>query len=250
MRRLPVWALGGGLLLLLPQAASATLENVGPSALFAQTATVTFADVPAAYLNVPEPDFAFQFGSGPYAGSYMVFGSAFVGQTLVSSGMPVTQVTVAEPSAPGQPLALEYSANDYVEVTDDGASPTNPVLAGGPLTFRAPVSILLTEPTSAIVLTAGYLDSLGTLTIDAYDASGNEIGAVTNTAMGFETFGLLDPNGVAISGLTIQSSDPAGFEINDVYLATSVPEPATLATLVLSLVGLSVARRMVRLRAS
>jgi hypothetical protein len=232
--------MGGGLLLTLPEGASATLENVSPSALFAQTPVVTFAGVPlAGYADVP-----FEFGSGPYTGSFMVFGSAFVGQTLLFSGAaPFSQVNIGEASAPGQSLQLEAGLDDYVEVTDDAASPTNPVLAGGPVTFREPVSILLTEPTSAIALTVGYLDSLDTLTIDAYDASGNEIGAVTNTATGFETFGLLDPNGVAISGLTIQSTDPAGFDINDIYLATNMPEPATLATLVLGLIGLSVARR-------
>lgn len=240
MRRLLVWAMGGGLLLMLPQAASATLENVSPSVLFAQTPTVTFGGVPpGGYADLP-----FEFTSGPYAGSFMIFGSEFAGQTLLFSGAaPFSQVNIVEPSAPGQPLALEYTLSDYVEVTDDAASPANPVLAGGPVTFREPISILLTEPTSAIVLTAGYLDSPGTLTIDAYDASGSEIGAVTNTATGFETFGLLDPNGVAISGLTIQSTDPAGFDINDIYLATNMPEPATLATLVLGLIGLSVARR-------
>ena len=243
MRRLLVWAVGGGLLLMLPQAASATLEDVGPSGLFAQTPTVTFGGVQqGGYAYLP-----FQFGSGPYAGALIEFSSVFVGQTLLFSGAaPFSQLNVAEPSAPGQPLQLGYSTglySDYIEVTDDAASPTNPVLAGGPVTFREPVSILLTQPTSAIVLTAGYFDSLGTLTIDAYDANGNEIGAVTNTATGFETFGLLDPSGADISGLTIQSSDPAGFDINDIYLATSVPEPATLATLVLGLVVLSVARR-------
>jgi hypothetical protein len=226
----------GGWVLMLPSAASATLEDVGESALFAQTPTVTFGLVPiGAYADVP-----FQFGSGVYAGDYMVFGSYFDGQTLVSS---VAQVNVAEPSAPGQPLQLFYTANDYVQVTNDAASPDNPVLTGGPFTFREPVSILLTQPTSAIGLAAGFLDTAGTLTIDAYDAAGNEIGSVTNTGTGFETFGLLDPNGAEISGLTIQSDDAAGFGINDVFLASAIPEPAAWATLAVGLLGLTIARR-------
>jgi hypothetical protein len=100
MRRLLVWAMGGGLLLMLPQAASATLEDVSPSGLFAQTPAVTFAGVsPGGYADLP-----FQFKSGPYAGSFRVFGSAFVGQTLLFSGAaPFSQVNIGEPSAPGHP---------------------------------------------------------------------------------------------------------------------------------------------------
>lgn len=240
MRRLLASAMGGGLSLLVPQVASAALDTVSQSAIFAETPMVPFGLVPTG----PYADVPFQFASGPYAGAYIVFGSMFVGQTLVLSGAaPFSQANIAEPSAPGQPLQLEYSLDNYVEVTNDGASPTNPVLAGGPVTFREPVSILLTKPTSAIGLTVGFLDTVGTLTIDAYDAGGNEIGSATNTATGFQALGLLDPDGAQISGLTIQSTDPAGFSINDVFLASAVPEPATWAMLAFGFAGLAGARR-------
>jgi hypothetical protein len=241
MGRIRASLVGVGLLLLLPRAASATLENVGESALFALTPTVTFAAVrTGAYADVP-----FQFGSGVYAGAYIVFGSTFQGQTLVLTDSN-SQANVAEPSAPGQTLGLDFSAYNYVEVTNDAASPSNPVLAGGPSTFREPVSILLTKPTAAIGLTAGYLDTTGTLTIDAYNAAGTEIGSVTNTGTGFETFGLLDPDGALISGLTIQSTDPAGFGINDIYLATAIPEPSAWVALAVGGAGLAAARRRAR----
>lgn len=239
MRRVELVALCGSWLLVLPGAASAGLLNVGASGLAPVTAMVPIGAVPqGAYAAVP-----FAISSGPAAGSEIVFGSYFQGQAPTLAG---GFVTVPQPSAPGQPLLLLYDINNYIQVTSDAVSPVTPVFAGGPITFRQPISIEITQPISAIGLTAGFLDTPDTLTIDAYTAAGVEIGSVTNTDTGFQVFGLLDPNGAEISGLTIQSSDPAGFEIHDIYLATAaVPEPETWMLMSVGLAGLLATRRRV-----
>ncbi len=238
MSRVVLAALCGSGLLVIPGAASAGLVDVGAAGLAPETPMVPIGAVPqGAYGAVP-----FTISSGPAAGSEIVFGSYFQGQTPTLAG---GFVTVPQPSAPGQPVQLLYDGNNYIQVTSDAASPVYPVFAGGPITFRQPISIEITQPISAIGLTAGFLDTPGTLTIDAYTAGGAEIGSVTNTGTGFEAFGLLDPNGAEISGLTIQSSDPAGFEIHDIYLATAVPEPKSWVLLSVGLAGLLMARSRV-----
>jgi hypothetical protein len=228
-------SVGSLCLLAAPSLAFAQFANVHQSRLGHATDTITFGQIPiGSYAYIP-----FAVSGGLYGGSDIVFGSYFAGQTLQG----VDPVTIPEPSAPGQPLQLLYDSNNYVQITNDAASPNNPVLAGGPITFSQPVSILFTSPVAAVGLTAGYLDSLGTLTIDAYTADGKELGTVTSDQTGFEQFGLIATGDTYISGLTIQSTDPAGFGIDDVFLSAAVPEPAGIAILAVGLPALLRLRR-------
>jgi hypothetical protein len=224
--------------LAVPFAASAELVSLDQSQLNAATGTIVFTSAQiGAYADIP-----YAVSSGPFAGTEIVFGSYFQGQTPQG----VDPVTIPGPPTPGQPLQLLYDGNDYIQVVDDAASGGNPVLAGGPLTFRQPISILFTTPVIALGLTVGYLDQAGAVTIDAYDADGNEIGSVTSDTTGFQNFGLLASYGPSISGLTIQGTDPAGFGIDNVFLATPVPEPAGLMPLLAGLGGLMMRRRLRR----
>jgi hypothetical protein len=218
-------------LLSAPDTAAASFINVQQSEVAPITATITLDEVPiGSYGAIP-----YLVSSGPFAGGEIIFGSYFQGQTPQG----VDPVTISEPTAPGQPLQLLYDINDYIQVTDDAASPSSPVLAGGPLTFRQPISIQFSTPVAAVGLTAGFLDAIGSLSIAAYDADGNELGVISNDALGYEQFGLLDPSGAHISGLTIEDSSPSGFGIDNVFLAVGVPEPITsLGGLLTGLVGL------------
>jgi hypothetical protein len=206
--------------------AGAALQTVDPTGalIVGGTTPITFDEyLPGNYGYLP-----YAISGGPFDGSAIYFGSYFQGQTPVGT----YPVTIQAPSAPGLPLQLVYDANDYVAITADPASPDSPVLTGAPYTFAQPVSILFTTPVPAVLLTAGYLDTLGALTIDAYDANGNSIGSVTNTTLGFQRFGLTDPGGPDIAGLTIYDTELAGFGIDNVSIAQQiVPEPRAMAPL-------------------
>jgi hypothetical protein len=239
MRR-RVYFLGGLVVLVAPGIAKADFISVQQSALLPASATITFGEVPTGnYAAIP-----YQIAGGPLAGSEIVFGSYFQGQTPVGTD----PLTISEPSAPGQPLQLLYDNNDFIQVVDDAASPSNPVLAGGPLTFRQPISIQFSTPVAAVGLTAGSLDMVGSLTIAAYDTAGNELGTVTNDAIGFEQFGLLDNSGADIAGLTIQDSETSGFGIDNVFLAAPIPEPVSSSSSLLIGLGCLLFLSRARLR--
>lgn len=235
MKRSLSYSISGLCLLAVPHIAFAQFANVQQYRLTPVSDTITFDEYPVgAYGYLP-----YVVSGGPLAGTEIVFGSYFQGQTPQG----VDPVSIPEPSAPGQPLQLLYDINNYIQITADAASPTSPVLAGGPITFAQPVSILFTKPVFAIGLTAGYLDAAGSLVIAAYDANGNELGTVTNGQTAFEQFGLIDSGSVGISGLTIDGTDPAGFGIDNVFLSMAVPEPASIGTLLAGLAGLILGRR-------
>jgi hypothetical protein len=237
VRRILLGSLGALWAFALPHAASAALVSVNQSQLTALSPTIVFsASQIGAYADLP-----YLVSGGSLKGTEIIFGSYFAGQ----HPQGVDPVTIGPPSAPGQPLALVYDQSDYIQVVNDAAAPSNPVLAGGPVTFRQPISILFTTPVPGLALTAGYLDKVGAVRIDAYDANGNEIGSVTNNVTGFENFGLL-PNGPDISGITIQGTDPAGFGIDSIFLAQAVPEPTGLLTLLAGIASLTVIGRRLR----
>lgn len=240
MKRVILGSFGALCLMMAPHVASAQLQNVDQSQIIPETGVVAFpeADV-GTYYYIPVP-----ISSGPFSGSFIVFGSFFVGQTPGG----VDPITIPEPSAPGQALQIYYNPgdlNNLIQIVDDPAAPNSPVLAGGPLTFRQPISIMFTTPIPAVGFTVGGASLLaGDLTIDAYDANGNSLGSVTSDAAGFENYGLVDPGGPGISGLTIQSSSDVGFDLDSsLFLGTPVPEPASLATLLAGLGSLAFARR-------
>jgi hypothetical protein len=234
IRRMVLLSIGGLCLLATPRAASAIIVNTTQSLLIPESGTITFSEyAPGAYAAVPYSIFG-----GRYDGSEVIFGSYFQGQ--VPQG--VDPVTIPGPPTSNQPLQLLFDSNDFIEITNDPGSSTSPVLAGGPLTFRQPISVQFTTPVQAVGLTAGFLDVVNSITISAYDANGNPIGTVTNDQSGFEMFALV-AIGTGISGLTIQGTDPAGFEIDNVFLATPMPEPAGAAMLLVGVASMVFMRR-------
>ena len=221
----------------IPGAAGATLMN---GASFTPSApTITFA-TPGDGGVLVDPSYALSTPGGPVTVS---FGLYFEGQT-VQTDYPFSLAT----QQPTGPLTLAHNLLiGAVEITEDlSPGATSPVLAGQP-SFFGPVAIHFSQPVLAVGLRIGFLDAVGTVAIEAYDAAGVSLGSVTNGATGFELFSL--SASTAISGLSIYVpvDEDSGFAIDDVTFAVAavaaVPEPATLGILALSRSGLVLARR-------
>lgn len=146
-------------------------------------------------------------------------------------------------------LALDANAAPTY-ITTDGANPTSPVLSGTPR-FSGSIAVLFSENVAAVGLDGGYFDAIGATTIEAYDRSGNILGAITNNQKGIEFFGLGDDSGDAvIAGIQfyITGNEPAGYAIDNLTFAYDgggydgggdpVPEPATILLMSFGLLGL------------
>jgi len=146
------------------------------------------------------------------------FGGWFLGQApnTLSGGVVVTlgDHSPTEDSA----LALD-PASSQTFGTNDTASPTSPVLSGSPQ-FNGPVSVLFDKPVSAVGLDGGYFNAIGATSIEAFDANGNSLGSVTNSAEGIEFFGLAIESGEPlIKGISfyITGDEPGGFAIDNLH---------------------------------
>ena len=176
-----------------------------------------------AYAGVP--------GYGTVTVSY---GPYFGGQSASSFFFPPTGVS----GSPSPSLALDTGPGatidtSYQTVVEQDASSGQEVLGGLPAVatngFGGPVAILFSTPVSGVTLTAGSFDQTGSTTIEAFTPDGLSLGAVGNTATGFETFNLSDSAGASFSGLLITSADSAGFEVDGLGIAggsTPIPAPA------------------------
>lgn len=146
------------------------------------------------------------------------FGGAFLGQETSTEGYIVT----LSDNTPTGPLTLDPNA-PLTFITQDGSNPTSPVLSGSP-TFNGPISVLFSQPVSAVGLDGGYFNAIGGTSITAYDINGNILGTVTNTSEGIEFFGLGNLAGDAqISGISfyITGNEPAGFAIDNLKIGAA-----------------------------
>ena len=209
--------------------ANATLVNLGPGAFTAQAPEITFDEVPLATVNP-----SITFPNTPTLGSVTVsFAGAFVGQTT-SGGVPDTLVD----TTPTAPLTLDLTAPQTFTTNDGAPGATSPVLSGTP-TFNAPIAILFSQPVAGVGLKGGFFDAIHSTTIEAYDANGVSLGSITNSATGFEFYGLADSSGTnVIKGVSfyITGSEPAGFEIDNVTFGAAdvINLPRTAAPVVSS----------------
>lgn len=150
-------------------------------------------------------------------------GGWFKGQQGGSLSDNESTVTLIDhtPTA-GVRLTLDPNApGTYIE--SDGATPTSPALSGSPR-FNGPISVKFSKPVSAVGLTGGYFDAVGSTFIEAYDSFGNVLGRVDNLQIGTEFFGLAMNDGQKkIAGISfyINSNEPAGFVIDNLTFGAS-----------------------------
>ena len=224
-------------LLVAARPSEAVLVNLGPGSFTAAASEITFDEVA---LGTVDPVYNFT-GLTNLGNVTVSFGQQFVGQ-IAGGGFPVTLTG----HTPTGPLALDPATPGLTQTVDDGAASTNPVLSGSPI-FNGPISILFSVPVAGVGLTGGYFDGLGSTTIEAYDVNGNILGSITNSALGFEFYGLADSTGQnVIAGISffITGDEPAGFEIDNVTFGAAdvinpaVPEPSGLLALGAGLLGL------------
>src|SRR5690606_40260176 len=107
-------------------------------------------------------------------------------------------------------VALD-SDSPYALMTNDGPTPTSPVLSGTP-TFNGAISIFFDTDLAGVGLDGGFFDAIGGTAITAFDRAGNVIGSVQNETTGIEFLGLVtDGNVNTIAGLqfSLVGSEPA-----------------------------------------
>jgi len=219
------WIFAGLIAASLPAAARADLVAVKPSLISGGSPAITFDNPPT-----PVGYYDYKIVGSPFDGTDVLFGSYFAGQT--PSGMGPVVLTGAP--ATGRALQLQIDQNDYVQIVNDGTNPNNPVLAGGPTFFSEPISIQFVAPVPAIIFDLNA-SGQGDIVIQAFDALGNSLGAVTETPIDTQRVGLSVSDGALIGGISIFGEAPTGFEpfsIDNFILAQNViPAPGALCLL-------------------
>lgn len=252
---------GAALLFLAAGFANASVIKIDDTVFTADADLVTFSEFPNGTRNPTyNPS---DYGGG--AGSPIVsFGGFFTGQNLGHTGGCPGGVAV-DGCVAGTPtgfLSLDPSSSATI-ITEDGASPTTPVLAGTPL-FNGPISILFDTDLAGVGLDGGYLNAIGGTAITAFNRAGEVLGSIVNEMLGIEFLGLAtDDNTDRIAGLqfSVVGLHPTGFAIDNLRLGTSsqmvagndtlpspasVPEPGSIALLGLGLLSLGLSRRRTR----
>jgi len=225
----------------LASTAPAALVNLGPGSFTPLAPKITFSEQAYGTVNP-----VYNFSSLPMLGDVTVsFGTYFQGQT------PTADYPRTLTGTPTGPLTLVTEGGGTF-IQSDGANPTSPVLSGNPI-FNGPISIFFSKPVAGVGLDGGYFDAVHSTTIEAFDAAGNVLGSITNSALGIEFYGLADSSGNSvISGISfyITGPEPAGFAIDNVTfgakadIVTAPDAGSTLLMLGAALAGLlGLARR-------
>ena len=122
------------------------------------------------------------------------------------------------------------------------------MMTAGPANFHEPLAIMFGFAVPAVQFTIRSLETIGTTTIEAYDADGNSLGSLeslVNPGTGLWTLGLTDPGGADILGISIFSTDVGGFAIDNLIVTQGfdLPEPASLLPLVFGAIAIGANRR-------
>jgi hypothetical protein len=238
--------------------ASADVIRVSESSFVAGSGLITFSEFA---LNTQNPIYAPATYGGGAGSPTVTFGGFFQGQSAGASapascpaGAVVSGCVLGSPTGP---LALS-AASPITFITQDGSTPTSPVLSGTPQ-FNGSIAILFSTPQLGVGLTGGFFNAIGGTAITAFNAVGTLLGSVTNAGTGIEFLGLVTDDGSAtISGLlfSLVGQEPAGFAIDNLrfgsqgQVVVSVPEPTSLALFATGLLGWAALRRTRRAHAA
>lgn len=141
--------------------------------------------------------------------------ACFIGQNI-SQISGISSYTIQGNPVIGTPLQFNTDHGFYVQIKEDGANPTSPVLAGS-IGYDSPVSVLFSKDVHAVGLTGGYFNEIGSTYIEVYDRLGNVLGSALNTSEGIETFGFSVGSVAKIAGFSfyVNSLESAGFALDN-----------------------------------
>lgn len=228
-------------------AQATTISQIPASAFVAGAGQITFGEVP---LGTSNPVYTPSLYGGAAGSPTVTFGGYFVGQQLASTDTPACPAgAIVSGCVLGNPTggALTIDPNSPATVTAaDNAMPTSPILSGTPL-YNGSIALLFSTPQTGVALIAGYFSALGSIAITLYDPHGALIGSLANNQVGDEVLALVtNDHSADIGGLlfSVVGAEPGGYDIDNLRfgVATGVPEPASLALLVVGLLGLAVLR--------
>ncbi len=150
---------------------------------------------------------------------------------------------------PTGPLSLDAAAPNAF-ITNDGATPTTPVLSGSPR-FNGPIAILFDKDQFGVGFTAGFFNDAGGTAIQAFARDGSLLGQVVNEGTGIEFLGLVSET-ADIAGVLLNLVGPerAGYVIDNLrfgkrgdIVVDPVPLPAAGWMLIAGLGGMAAMRR-------
>jgi hypothetical protein len=228
-----------------------TVSQIAQSAFAPGASLITFGEVS---LGTSNPIYTPSLYGGGAGSPTVTFGGYFLGQQPGSTnpsacppGAVVSGCVFGNPT--GGTLAIDPTSPATITATDS-AVPTSPILSGLPK-YNGSIAILFSTPQAAVGLTAGFFSALAGTAITAYDAHGAVIGSLANDTVGNEFLGLgTNDHSADIGGLlfSLVGAEPAGFDIDNLKFGvgsqvTGVPEPASLALLLVGLTALCLRKR-------
>jgi hypothetical protein len=238
-------------MLLASSHTSAGIEPITLSSfnLVASPGQITFSEFPLGTVN---PTYLPATYGGGASSPTVTFDGFFAGQSL---GTLATCPLLTAPFLPGcvigsptNPLSLNAAAPN-TQIINDPNFLTPPVLSGSTGNI-GPIAMLLSKDVTGIGFDAGSFENASSTKVTAYARNGAELGSLTINFFDVHFFGLQTNDATGIAGLlfSLVQDEPFGYAIDNVRFivpsaVVTVPEPASLALLVVGLLGFALRRR-------
>jgi len=222
------------------------LTRLGKDGFTSDAETITFSE-PGRNIGDVNPSYSLDTPGDPNLGQVGVdFDGKFIGQTVDLNSLP--DGNEFSDSDPSDPLTLEPNGPKTL-ITSDTSNPTSPVLSGEPQ-FAGTVSVKFDKAVNAVGLDGGFFDAVNSTTIEAYNASGEVLGSVTNNQTGIEFFGINSNENISGVSFFITGNEPAGYAVDNVTFGSTkvVKEPVPYemegATALLGVLAIFVGRQL------